>query len=104
MESLNWTIGVIEIVLYVALLLFIVSTVYLIIVVKKSNYKLIKDAVTNPVLPNIDLGFFKNLQNEYLLIRKNKIPALTNRLSFFILVFGFFLLLILVVVQELSTY
>ena len=104
MKSLNWIIGFIEIVLYVALPLFIVSTIYLIMVVKRSNYKLIKEAVTNPVLPNFDLGFFKNLQNEYLLVHRNKIPALANRLSFLTLVVGFFLLLIFVVVQEIIQY
>jgi hypothetical protein len=104
MKSLDCIISLVEILLYVALPVFVVSTLYLISFVKKSNYKLAKDAVTNPVFPNIDLNFFRKLQNEYLLLRKNKIPALANRVSFLTLIIGFFLLFFLVIVQELSRY
>ena len=104
MKFLDWIIGFIEILLYSALPIFIASTLYLISVIKKSNYKLARDAVTNPVFPNIDLGFFRKLQDEYLLVRKNRIPALANRVSFYILIFGFILLFSLVIVQELLSY
>lgn len=104
MESLGWIINLIEMLLYVVLPVFVVSTIYLISVVKKSNYKLVRDAVTNPVLPNIDLSFFRKLQKEYLRIRNNKIPALANRISFFALIIGFLILLLLVIVQELIRY
>ena len=104
MKSLDWIVSLIEILLYVALPIFFASTLYLISVVRKSNYKLARDAVTNPVLPNIDLSFFRKLQDEYLLMRKNKIPALANRVSFYTLIIGFILLFILVIAQELSSY
>ncbi len=104
MKSLNWIISLVEILLYVALPVFAASTLYLISVVKKRRYKLVKGAVTNPLFPNIDLSFFRKLQNEYLLMRKNKIPALANRVSFFTLIIGLFLLFFLVIVQELSRY
>ncbi|PQP35415.1 hypothetical protein C6A37_02690 [Desulfobacteraceae bacterium SEEP-SAG9] len=104
MKSLDWIISLVEVLLYVALPLFVASTLYLISVVKKSNYKLAKDAVTNPVLPNFNLSFFRKLQNEYLLMRKNKIPALANRVSFFTLIISFLLLFFLVMIQELSRY
>jgi len=103
MKYLDQIIGVIEILLYVALPIFVASTLYLISVVKKSNYKLVKDAVTNPVFPNIDLNFFRKLQENYLQIRTNKIPALGNRVSFYTIIIGFVLLFLLVIAQELIT-
>jgi hypothetical protein len=100
MKVLALIINFLEILLYISLPLFIASTLYLISVVKKSNYKLIKDAVTNPIIPNIDLRFFGKLQNEFLKIRKNGLPPLVNKVSFYIIIIGFILLFILVVMQE----
>ena len=104
MNSLAWLINLIEVVLYVALPIFAVSTLYLISVVKKSNYNLVRDSVTSPVFPNIDLSFFGKLQKEYLLVRKNKIPTLANRFSFYTIIIGFFILFFLIIAQELSRY
>ena len=104
MKSLDQIISLIEILLYVTLPIFIASTLYLLSVVKKNNYKLARDAVTNPVFANIDLSFFRKLQDNYLLIRKNKIPALINRVSFYTLIIGFILLFFLVIANELSSY
>lgn len=104
MAYLEEIIRLVEILLYVALASFIISTLYLISVVKKSNYKLVRNAVTNPVFPNIDLSFFRKLQNEYLLLKKNKIPALVNRISSLILIIGFFILFFLIIAQELYRY
>jgi hypothetical protein len=104
MKSLDGIITLLEILLYIALPMFVVSTLYLISVVKKSNYKLVKDAVRNPVFPNIDLSFFRKLQDNYLLMRKNKIPALANRFSFYTLIVVFILLFLFVIAKELSSY
>ena len=104
MKSLDQIISLIEILLYVTLPIFIASTLYLLSIVKKSNYKLAKDAVTSPVFPNIDLSFFRKLQDNYLLIRKNKIPALINRASFYTLIICFILLFLLIIANELSSY
>ena len=102
MKAIDWFINLIEILLYLSLPIFIGSTLYLISVVKKKNYKIVRNAVTNPVFPNIDLNFFGKLQNEYLKTRKNIIPVLINRLTFYILIIGFILLFILVIIKELS--
>jgi hypothetical protein len=101
MKYLNQIIKLVEVLLYVALPMFVASTLYLISVVKKHNYELPRDAVTNPVFPNIDLSFFKKLQESYLLIRTNKIPAFCNRVSFYTLIIGFIFLFFLIIVQEL---
>jgi hypothetical protein len=101
MKTIELISRVVEFFMYVSLPIFASSTLYLISVVKKKNYKFIKNAVTNPVIPNIDMRFFKNLQNEYLSVRKNKIPAFANRISFSMLIFGFILLFFLVILQEL---
>jgi len=104
MVYLEVIISLVETLLYVALVSFIVSTLYLISVVKKSNYKIVRCAVTNPLFPNIDLNFFRKLQNEYLRLQKNKIPALINQISSFIMIIVFFLLFLLVIIQELYRY
>ena len=103
MGYLSILINLLEIVLYVALPIFILSTLFLISVVKKCNYKIIKNSITNPIFPNIDLGFFKKIQREYMLIRKNKAPALINNISFYILILGFIALLLLVMTKEMIT-
>jgi|GEM_PF-1766534 len=104
MDYLGKIIDILEIILYIALPLFIFSTFYLVLVVKKSNCELVKDAVRSPILPNFDLSFFGKLQKEYLNIRKNIVPALVNRVAFFIITIGFFLLFFLVFIQELFRY
>ncbi len=104
MKSITCVIGLIEVALWAALPIFIASTLYLISVVKKSDFNMIKDTVTNPVIPNLDLSFFRRLQEKYLLVKKNKIPALVNRFSFYVLIGGFFLMFFLVIVQELTRY
>ena len=67
MNSLATLINALEVLLYIALPTFIVSTLYLISVVKKSKYDLVKKSVTNPIFPNLDLGFFpsfsRNISN-----------------------------------------
>lgn len=104
MTNLSFYIEFLETVLYIALPVFVLTTFYLISVVKKHNYKLIQKSITNPILPNIDLGFFKKLQEEYVLIKKNKIPALINKISFYSITLGFIVLLLLVVIQEMNRY
>ena len=56
MVQLGIGIKIVEILLYIALPSFIGSTWYLIIVVKKTKMKLIKNAMTNPLWPNIDFS------------------------------------------------
>jgi len=101
MKDLEVLIKVIEIVLYVSMPLFIASTAYLILVVKKSNYALVKEAISNPILSDIDFKFFKKLRIEYLKVRKHVIPAFVNKITFWTMVGGFSLLFILVIIQEL---
>lgn len=90
--------------LYVALFCFIASTWYLIILVKKSNYKLIKNSVTNPLIPDLDLSFFKKLQEEYRRQRSNPIPVIINRISFYFLIYGFIIMILIVFSQEIVRY
>jgi len=104
MEILQGFMRLIEFILYISMTLFIASTVYLISVVKKSNYGLVKDAITNPILPNIDFGFFKKLRVGYLKVRKNWVPAVVNRITFWTMIGGFLSLFVLVIIQELMSY
>jgi hypothetical protein len=93
-----------EALLYVALFFFIASTWYLIFLVKKNNYKLIKNSVSNPLFPNIDLSFFRKLQEEYRRQRSNPIPAIINRVSFYFLIYGFIVMILLVFSHEIVRY
>jgi hypothetical protein len=104
MNNISSIINLVETILYIALPVFILSTLYLINIVKKNNYKMIKNSVTNPYFPNIDLSFFNKLQKEYLLIKTNKIPAAINKISFYFTVLGFIILLLLVIFQEMTRY
>ncbi len=104
MKDFNTLISLLEILLYIAGPIFIITTLYLISVVKKYNFELIDEAIKNPIIPNLDLGFFKKLQDEYLLLKKNKFPALANRYSFFILIISFLSLFLLVIFQEMMRY
>ena len=104
MNLLGDCIKIIEILLWIAGPIFIGSTYYLIIVVKKTDMKLIKDAITNPLLPNLDLGFFGKLQEEYGRQRSNRIPATINKISFYIVVVGFLSLFLMVIGQAFLRY
>ena len=104
MVQLGIGIKIVEILLYIALSSFIGSTWYLIIVVKKTKMKLVKNAMTNPLWPNIDFSFFSKLQEEYKHQRSNHIPATINKISFYILVIGFIFLFLMVIAQEFLRY
>jgi len=52
-------------ILYIVVVVFPVTTLMLVRVVKRKNMELISGAVTNPILPNLDLRFFSKLQSEY---------------------------------------
>lgn len=104
MEHLLFLINLLETVLYIALPAFILTTLYLISVVKKHDYELVQKSVTNPLFPNIDLGFFRKLQEEYVSVKKNRIPALINRISFYCVTLGFITLLLLIILQEMNRY
>ena len=104
MDQIGIGIKAIEILLYIALPSFIGSTYYLVVVVKKTNMKLVKSGIINPWFPNIDLGFFTKLQEEYKRQRSNRIPAIINKISFYIIVVGFISLFLMVIAQELLRY
>ena len=101
MRQIENLVQIIEFVLYVALPIFILSTLYLISVVKKTDFDLVNNAVTNPIIPDLDLNFFTKLQDNYLQTEKSKIPAYANRFSLYALIGGFFLMFVLVITQEL---
>ena len=100
MNILCLLIQIIEILLYISILVFIVTTFYLIETVKKSDHQMLRNAVRNPILPNIDLGFFNKLQKRYLVQHKSRIPPVANRISFFAMIILFSLLFVFVVVRE----
>lgn len=104
MKSLEVFIRAMEILLYTSMPLFIASTVYLIAVVRKSSYDLMRNAVKNPILPAIDLSFFKKLRVTYESVGKNRFPSAVNGITFWTTVGGFVVLLILVITKELITY
>ena len=97
-------IKIVEAILYVCIILLPVTTLLLIKTVKKENLKLIQGAVTNPILPNLDLNFFSKLQSEYTRITGNYSLAIINKLSLHFGLIGFFLLFALVIIDEVSTY
>ncbi len=104
MEYLPFLINFLETVLYIALPTFILSTLYLISIVKKNDYEFVQKSLTNPIFPNIDLGFFRKLQEEYISVKKNRIPAFINKFSFYCVTIGFITLLLLVIIQEMIRY
>lgn len=101
MEIFTFILQILEVFLGVLLVMFISSTVYLVYVVKRHNYRLIKDSISNPIFPNLDLRFFKKLQDEYLLVNRRKWPATINKLSFYGVIFCFFSLIFMTFIQEL---
>ncbi|HHB77410.1 MAG TPA: hypothetical protein ENK84_12870 [Desulfobulbus sp.] len=104
MELLGIGIKIVETLLYIALPSFIVSTYYLVIVAKKTNMKLVESGITNPLFPNIDLNFFRKLQEEYKRQRSSRIPTTINKISFYIVVIGFISLFLMVIAQEFLRY
>ena len=104
MEHVYFVIKILENILYIALPSFILSTYYLIIFVKKRNIKLIKNSIKNPLWPNLDLNFFKKLQEEYKLEKSCYLPVIINRVSFYTVIIGFIFLLLMVVAQEFLRY
>lgn len=97
-------VRLIEVVLSLSLLMFIASTVYLVSAVKKRDPSFIRNAVRNPVFPNLNLSFFRNLRLKYLSFGKMKSIATLNKFSFYFLLLSFFTLLFLVIFQELMRY
>jgi len=76
-------IFILEILLYILGGCFIVSTYILVLSAKKTNFDLVKNAITNPFIPDFDLSIFKKLQDEYVRQRSNHIPAIINKFSIF---------------------
>ena len=104
MVQLEIVIKIVEALLYIALPSFILSTFYLIVVVKKTNIRLVKSGVENPLFPNIDFRFFKKLREEYKRHRSNRTPCIINKISFYILVVGFISLFLMAIAQEFLRY
>jgi len=109
--NMNTTVNIIEklindidILLYISMFSFIISTCILIRSVKKTNYDLVKNAVTNPFFPNIDLSFFSQLQNECKKNNKNKISVIVNKISFYSAFIGFIVYFILIIVEQFIIY
>lgn len=96
--------NILEGILYGALGVFVISTLYLVQIVKKKNMELVKGAVTNPLLPNFDLSFFSKLRAEYEKISKSKLLTNVHMISFYVLILGVALLFVLVVSEEFLRY
>ena len=105
MVQLEIGIKIVEMLLYIALASFVGSTCYLIISVKKTNMKLVKNSITNPLWPTMELSFFSKLQEEYKKTHgSNHILAAINKISFYILLLGFVFLFLMVIAQEFLRY
>ncbi len=105
MVQLEIGIKIVEMLLYIALASFVGSTCYLIIAVKKTNMTLVKNSITNPLWPTIDLSFFSKLQEEYKKShRSNHIISAINKISFKVLLVGFVSLFLMVIAQEFLRY
>ena len=104
MTTLNMIIHLSEITLYVALLVFISTTMYLIRKVKRSNFEFVSNAVRNPLLPNFNLNFFKKLQERYVATYGGTLLPIVNRISFITLMTAFFLLFFSAIARELFQY
>lgn len=65
--------------------------------------KLIKGAVKNPVIPDLDLNFFSELRKEYKKNYKNSIIPIINKISFYI-TFGSIFLLLMIIIQDVLRY
>jgi len=97
-------INFVEVLLYIALSVFAISTLYLISAAKKSNYELVSKSITNPLFPNLNFNFLAKLQDAYYASQKKKLPVWVNRISFYTTFIGFFLLFFLVIAQEMNRY
>jgi len=97
---LQETIKIIEWTLYFSMLIFVFTTYYLIIIVKKQNISFIKKAVINPFLPNFKLSFLSELRNEYYKIKQSKVIIRANEVSFYFLLTGMLFLFLLVFLNE----
>ena len=104
MNTINEFISILEILLYVVFFIFIPTTAYLIFAVKKINYSLIKSAVKNPLLPNIDLNFFNSVRSEYLSHNKDSFIPLINKISSRTMVIIFAMLFLLTIIHDFIRY
>jgi len=95
---------ILESILYINILLFPLSTLLLINKAKKTNYNLVKNAVKNPILPNLNLSFFEDLRVEYKKSVGEKSLAILNKTSQYSLVLCFVMLLALSIFTELFRY
>ena len=98
-EIIEFFIRITEIILYINLPFFFGSTYYLIVKVKEVNMELIRDAVTNPIIPDLDLNFFSELRNEYRKNYKNNIIPIVNKISCYIS-FGSIFFFLMVIIQD----
>ncbi len=97
-------IRITEILLYISVLLFPVTSLVLIRTVKKQNLKLIKEAVKNPLISNISFRFFEDLRKEYLEITDCYWLVWVNKITQYLLIVGFSLLMVLVIINEFTRY
>jgi len=95
---------ILEKLLYVAVVVFPISTLILINKVKKDNYRFVKDAVKNPILPDLNLNFFGILRREYIRITGKRVLVNLNKTSQYILVLCIALLFLVSIITELFRY
>ena len=98
------TISFVEIIIYSSMALFILTTLYLIVIVKKHVLMFIENSVSNPVFSNLDMIFLKNLRIKYIDTGRKKSIAYINLYSFYTLIVSFFVLFIGSIVLELTRY
>jgi hypothetical protein len=85
---------IISIVMSIAMACFAISTGVLYISAKKSGYTPAGVHVENKWSINLDLRFFSDLRKAYVLMGKNKIVPLINRISIYTLIISWLLIIL----------
>jgi hypothetical protein len=101
---MDFLIAILEKILFVCIFVFPISTIALIRTVKRKNMELVKNAISNPILPDLDLNFFAKVQNEYIRITGKHTLTSVNKISFYLSIFAFILMFFCVVINEMFRY
>jgi hypothetical protein len=88
----------------VSVIVFHISTILLIKEVKKKGIGFVKNAVTNPIIPNFDLGFFEKNGCKNKTFTEMKLLSFVNKTAQYSCFIAFTILFALVVVKEIIKY
>jgi hypothetical protein len=92
---------VIEILMFFAVVIFPITAGIMIFNLKRAGFNLVGTTVKSKFSIDIDLSFFKKLRLGYREFNETSYLPFLNQISFYVLVLGFFCLLVLAIIEGL---